>query len=196
VGEGTVSCPADVSPLTLTAEARGHPTDTPEDLRLAFRRHASGVAVITVPSPAGPVGFTATSLASVSARPPRLSFNISQDSSSWPALTRAGHVGVHILHARQEDLAARFATRGIDRFAEPTSWRLGPRRVPLLDGVAAWLVAAIDQRIVVGDHAIVVARVLHVGLDDDQRPPLLHHDGRFHGYEGPFPGSAFGGHHA
>lgn len=161
---------------------------SPDDLRRAFRRHASAVAVITLAGPAGPVGFTATSLASVSALPPRLSFNIARESSSWPALSLATHVGVHILTSRQEELAVRFATHGIDRFATPTTWQLGPHRVPLLDGVGTWMVTAIEQRIPVGDHTIVVGRVLHVGLSETERPPLVHHDGRFHGHSGPFPG--------
>ncbi|MEU0600444.1 flavin reductase family protein, partial [Streptomyces sp. NPDC006393] len=40
---------------------------SPDLLRSVFRRHAAGVAVITALDEAGPVGFTATSLTSVSA---------------------------------------------------------------------------------------------------------------------------------
>lgn len=43
---------------------------SPELLRSVFRQHAAGVAVITARGESGPVGFTATSLASVSADPP------------------------------------------------------------------------------------------------------------------------------
>ncbi|CAM5612699.1 hypothetical protein SGRIM128S_06661 [Streptomyces griseomycini] len=40
---------------------------SPDLLRSVFRKHAAGVAVITARGRSGPVGFTATSLASVSA---------------------------------------------------------------------------------------------------------------------------------
>ncbi|MET9972722.1 flavin reductase family protein, partial [Streptomyces sp. NPDC006356] len=46
---------------------------SPDLLRSVFRRHAAGVAVITARGETGPVGFTATSLSSVSAEPPMLS---------------------------------------------------------------------------------------------------------------------------
>jgi flavin reductase (DIM6/NTAB) family NADH-FMN oxidoreductase RutF len=171
--------PQVVDPPPAALLPREVPAATAEELRLAFRRHAAGVAVVTLSGPDGPVGFTATSLASVSTAPPLLSFNISRTSSSYPALSLARHIGVHVLTADQAELAQRFATSGIDRFAEPTSWRPGPRRVPLLDGVSAWLVASVEERLTVGDHDIVVAHVVHAGLADQVPEPLVHHDGEW-----------------
>lgn len=151
----------------------------PADLRPLFRRHAAGVAVVTAGSAAGPVGFTATSLASVSAQPPLISFNIGRGSSSWPALQVASHVGVHVLGAHDAELATRFATSGADRFAAPTRWRPGPFGVPVLDGVVGWAVAEIEQRVDAGDHVIVVAAVVTAHLGPGSAHPLVHHDGRY-----------------
>jgi flavin reductase (DIM6/NTAB) family NADH-FMN oxidoreductase RutF len=145
--------------------------------RSVFRRHAAGVAVITSAG-ARPVGFTATSLTSVAAEPPLLSFGISAGSSSWPTLAEAAHVGVHILGEHQQELAATFARRGADRFAEPTSWRTGPHGVPLLDAVSAWLVCRIVARVLAGDHRIVVAEAV-AGDTEGPGRPLLYHQGRF-----------------
>lgn len=153
---------------------------SPDLLRSVFRQHAAGVAVITAQGSAGPVGFTATSLASVSAEPPLVSFGISTGASSWPAISGTGHVGVHILGEHQHDLAATFARSGADRFGAPTVWREGPEGVPVLDGVLAWLVCRIVARVPAGDHRIVLAEVL---LGDPAGPgrPLLYHQGRFNG---------------
>jgi flavin reductase (DIM6/NTAB) family NADH-FMN oxidoreductase RutF len=151
----------------------------PDDLRRLFRRHAAAVAVITTTDQDRPVGLLVTSLASVSAEPPLVSFNVSRASSSWPALHACEHVGLHVLAHDQEDLAARFARKGADRFSGGTGWQRGPFRVPLLDDVAARSVAVIEQRIPAGDHVIVVARVLDVDTRDDLAP-LLHHDGAYH----------------
>jgi flavin reductase (DIM6/NTAB) family NADH-FMN oxidoreductase RutF len=159
--------------------ARDLPLASAAELRRAFRRHAAGVAIVTAAGRGGPVGFTATSLVSVSVEPPLLSFNIGRTSSSWPALATARHVGVHVLTGQQEELAARFARPGEDRFAPPTVWVPGPRRVPLLADTAVWLVAAVEQRVPAGDHIIVVARVLHVGGWQDGAQPLLYHDGSY-----------------
>jgi flavin reductase (DIM6/NTAB) family NADH-FMN oxidoreductase RutF len=153
--------------------------DGPDRLRRLFRRHASGVAVVTTTSQERPVGLLVTSLSSVSAQPPLLSFNVSLGSSSWPALERAEHLAVHILASGQIELADRFARKDVDRFAPPTVWEPGPHGLPLLDGAAAHAVTQIRDRFPAGDHVIVVAEVLAVAVEEQERP-LVHHDGAFH----------------
>ncbi|MFI9812748.1 flavin reductase family protein [Saccharothrix variisporea] len=147
--------------------------------RAAFRRHPAGVVVITTDSEHGPVGFTATSLTSVSAEPPLVSFGISTTSSSWPHVREAHSVVVHFLGAHQEELARRFATSGLDRFATPTRWRRLAGGEPVLDDVAGWLRAEVESLIPVGDHHLVLARVVDTVLHEDTGP-LLYHDGRYH----------------
>ncbi|GAA3879593.1 flavin reductase family protein [Streptomyces lacrimifluminis] len=149
-------------------------------LRSVFRQHAAGVAVITARGSAGPVGFTATSLASVSAEPPLVSFGVSTGASSWPAISGADHVGVHILGEHQHELAATFARSGADRFSAPTAWHEGPEGVPVLDGVLAWLVCRTVARVPAGDHRIVLAEVV-LGDPAGSGRPLLYHQGRFNG---------------
>ncbi|KOU63272.1 flavin reductase [Streptomyces sp. MMG1533] len=153
---------------------------SPDLLRSVFRRHAAGVAVITARGDAGPVGFTATSLSSVSAEPPLLSFGIGTGASSWPAVAETDHVGVHILGEHQQELATTFARSGADRFGAATAWREGPEGVPVLDDVQAWLLCRIVARVPAGDHRLVLAEVV---LGDSTGPgrPLLYHQGRFHG---------------
>jgi flavin reductase (DIM6/NTAB) family NADH-FMN oxidoreductase RutF len=166
--------------MTATSDLGTPQLASPDLLRSVFRRHAAGVAVITARGDTGPVGFTATSLTSVSAEPPLLSFGISTGASSWPAISTADHIGVHILGDHQSELAATFAKSGADRFGAPTAWREGPERVPVLDGVLAWLVCRIVGRVPAGDHRIVLAEV---ALGDPTGPgrPLLYHQGRFNG---------------
>ena len=133
--------------------------------------------MITAPV-AGPVGFTATSLNSVAAEPPLISFGIGTGASSWPAVAEADHVGVHILGEDQQELAATFARSGADRFGPATDWRKGPEGVPVLDGVVAWLVCRVVARVPAGDHRIVIAEVV-VGDPAGAGRPLLYHQGRF-----------------
>ncbi|MYQ81992.1 MULTISPECIES: flavin reductase family protein [unclassified Streptomyces] len=152
-------------------------TASPELLRSVFRRHAAGVAVITAAGER-PVGFTATSLNSVAAEPPLVSFGVGTASSSWPVLAEAEHVGVHILGAHQQELAATFARSGADRFGPSTFWRSGPEGVPLLDDVLAWLVCRVVARVPAGDHHIVIAQVVE-GDPVGAGRPLVYHQGRF-----------------
>ncbi|MFJ4828518.1 flavin reductase family protein [Streptomyces sp. NPDC088747] len=153
---------------------------SPDLLRSVFRRHAAGVAVITAADGERPVGFTATSLTSVSAEPPVVSFGIGVGASSWPAVSRSDHVGVHILGEHQRELAGTFATTGADRFGAPTRWRNGPEGVPVLDDVLAWLVCRVVARVPAGDHRIVLAEVV-LGDPSGAGSPLLYHQGRFNG---------------
>ncbi|MEU2738908.1 flavin reductase family protein [Streptomyces sp. NPDC007095] len=153
---------------------------SPDLLRSVFRQHAAGVAVITAQGGSGPVGFTATSLSSVSAEPPIVSFGIGVGASSWPAISESDHVGIHILGEHQQELAATFARSGADRFGAPTRWRKGPEGVPVLDGVLAWLVCRVVTRVPAGDHRIVLAEVV-LGDPSGAGRPLLYHQGRFNG---------------
>jgi flavin reductase (DIM6/NTAB) family NADH-FMN oxidoreductase RutF len=164
--------------MTASPELGTARTASPDLLRSVFRQHAAGVAVITAQRAGRPVGFTATSLNSVAAEPPLISFGIGTGSSSWPVIAEAGHIGVHILGEHQQALAATFARSGADRFAAPTRWRAGPEGVPVLDGVLAWLVCKVVARVPAGDHRIVLAQAV-VGDPAGGGRPLLYHQGRF-----------------
>ena len=109
-----------------------------------FRRHAAGVAIITVNYDGVPYGFTATSVASLSAKPPRFTFNMARTSRSWPAVANSAYIGVHMLGLENQELADRFA-RTRDRF-EGDHWALGPHEVPILKDVTGWLIGKIQMR--------------------------------------------------
>lgn len=53
----------------------------------------------------------------VSDSPPIVAFSVQAGSSCWPALADADTLVIGFLSASQADVSARFATRGIDRFA-------------------------------------------------------------------------------
>ncbi len=147
-------------------------------LRQVMRHHATTVTVVTAPGEPGssPVGFTATSFTSVSLDPPLVSFCLDTGSSSWPAISSAQHVGVHILSRWQRDVAKTFATSGIDRFAD-VGWAPGPHGVPHLTGVLAFLLCRVADRVIAGDHAIVLAELLDASHSPED--PLLFHHGDY-----------------
>ncbi|BBC32365.1 hypothetical protein SGFS_036590 [Streptomyces graminofaciens] len=148
-------------------------------LRTALRPYASGVAVLTATDSAGPVGVTITSLTSISTEPALVSFALADTSSTWARIKDSRWFGIHILAGDQMELAGRFATRGVDRFAPPTRWHIGPHGVPLLDDCLSWLVCSRYDRIRLGDHHLVVAAVDHAqtGAEGDS---LIHLHGALH----------------
>ncbi|MFJ5837293.1 flavin reductase family protein [Streptomyces shenzhenensis] len=145
-----------------------------ELLRRTLRRHPSGVTVVTVP---GPAGFTATSFTSVSLDPALVSFYVSSGASTAPAVRSAEVFAVHLLGAGQERVARAFARSGVDRFAD-TEWTATAEGLPLLTGVPAWLTARPVRLQPIGDHLLVVGRVLTAG-GPATGAPLIHHDGGF-----------------
>ncbi|WP_326641820.1 flavin reductase family protein [Nonomuraea fuscirosea] len=149
-----------------------------EHFRKALAVHASGVVIITAQNDGVPVGLTATSFSSVSLEPPLVSFYVDRSSSTWPWLRTADHFAVNILASDQAEVAARFARKGIDRFAPPTRWRPGPLGAPLLQDVSAHLVCLPYETAEVGDHILVVGLVAEVTTHSPGRP-LLYHQGRF-----------------
>ncbi|MEU6723702.1 flavin reductase family protein [Nonomuraea wenchangensis] len=151
---------------------------TSDLFRRALAVHASGVVIITAQHEGRPAGLTATSFSSVSLDPPLVSFYVDRSSTTWPSLRAADHFAVNVLAHDQAELASRFASRGVDRFAEPTRWRPGPLGAPLLQDVSAHLVCLPYDTAEVGDHILVVGLVVEADLRGPGRP-LLYHQGRF-----------------
>src|SRR6478752_5758041 len=128
---------------------------TPDSYRAALRRHPAGVAIITLMSSTGPVGFTATSLASLSLDPPLLCFNITHTSSSIAALRDAESVVVHVLAEHQLALAQRFSRPAEHRFADTSLWTTLGTGEPVLHATPTWLRTSVHQLIPAGDSTLV-----------------------------------------
>lgn len=153
-----------------------------EQFKLAFRNHAAGVAVITSDIGDGPVGLTATSVFSVSAEPPLLVFSISDSSSTAASIRSAETVVVHLLGVDHLAVARLFATRGVDRFADPEMWRRLPTGEPYLPGVPVWIRGRIVNRMVAGSSTVVAVHALEAGHGPEgSRAPLVYHDRTWHG---------------
>ncbi|CAN5817004.1 flavin reductase family protein [soil metagenome] len=156
-------------------------TVTAHAYRTALRRHPAGVAVVTLASPNGPVGFTATSFASLSLDPPLVSFNITHTSSSITAFRGAQSLVVHLLGAHQLDVAQRFSRSADQRFSDETLWTTLDSGEPVLLDTPTWLRATPQQLIPAGDSTLVIAQLtqIHVVETDGTPAPLLYHDGNY-----------------
>ncbi|MFC4003229.1 flavin reductase family protein [Prauserella oleivorans] len=147
-----------------------------ERFAAAFRAHPAGVAIITADDGGGPAGLTATSVISVSARPALLAFSLSARSSAAPRIAGADTVVVHLLGAGQVELAKRFATSGIDRFAPPCRWHRLPTGEPVLSTVGTWLRGRITDRLTAGNSSLVLVRVLEIARGGRPGSPLIYRD--------------------
>lgn len=154
------------------------PTAGVDAFKQAFRRHAAGVAIVTARAPGGkPVGFTATSLASLAAVPPLATFNMAQVSSAWPAMTVGNHVAIHMVGPSSKHHAERMAADNAVRFAGD-HWHEGPHGVPVIDGVTAWMIGEVIEVHPVHNNAVIVVQIDsgELGPEDDA---LLYHERRY-----------------
>jgi flavin reductase ActVB len=128
----------------------------------ALARVATTVSVVTTADGVGrPQGVTVGTLCSLSLDPPLVMFCLNRSSGSHPVLTTASRSLIHVLRDDQAAVAARFAQRGVDRFAG-------------LSG--QW------QGVPAGDHTIVMCLVTEAEVGGGD--PLLSY-GR--GYGSPLP---------
>lgn len=143
--------------------------DPSEALKAAFRRHASGVAVITAKSETGdPVGFTATSMTSLGSNPALVTFNVSQGSSSWPALSKATHLALHMLGAKNLGLAKKMAEDQTQRFSD-SDWDFSEFGLPVFKDASAVLFAKVREFHLVEQNAVFVTEVLSGKLGDQDK---------------------------
>ncbi|MEY2676955.1 MAG: hypothetical protein RL510_975 [Actinomycetota bacterium] len=153
-------------------------TDPAEALKAAFRAHASGVAIITTVDAAGePVGFTATSVTSLGATPPLLTFNVARGASSWSALSLQGYVAIHMLAADDVELARKLAGPKELRFTA-NDWERGQHGVPVFGAATAVIIGKIRQTVEVESNAVVIVDVLE-GLLGAEKGGLLYHQRAF-----------------
>lgn len=143
-----------------------------EALKATFRRHASGVAIITSATSAGePIGFTATSVTSLGSNPPLVSFNIAQGSSSYQHLTVGKLVAIHTLGTPNLALAQKLAGAKEQRF--DGGYEIGPENTPLFPEASAILIGRIRSRYEVESNAVVVLDALEA-FENSPSAPLLY----------------------
>ncbi|QEO16207.1 flavin reductase family protein [Agromyces intestinalis] len=155
---------------------------TAEQFTGLFRHHPGGVAVITADAGDGPVGLTATSVASVSVAPPLLVFSASERSSSTPTLLSAATAVVHLLGADDLGIAELCATSGVDRFADRSLWSRLPSGEPVFHVVGSWIRVRVEERVRAGTATLVVGRAIETSpVRPEAAPPLVYHARGWHG---------------
>lgn len=151
---------------------------TPQALRSALGRFATGVTIITCRDSAGvSVGLTANSFNALSLSPPMVLWSLRRVSPSLAAFIAAKHFAVNVLAENQVDLSRRFASPSADRFAHG-HWSVGEGGVPVLAGCAAvFECEALPQPQEIGDHVLFIGHVRRV--TEAPVPPLLFQAGHY-----------------
>lgn len=150
----------------------------PMDFRNAMARFASGVTIVTTRNGEGAfVGFTASAFSSLSLNPPLLLVCLQKDADCYAAFMEAPEFALSILAHGQDEIALRFATKAIDKWAGTPVVSGAATGLPLVDGAAAHTECHIRERVDGGDHTILVGEVLAAASNGAE--PLLHFNRQF-----------------
>lgn len=154
---------------------------SPDEFRLAMRQLVGGVTIITCQNADGPIGLTATAVASVSADPPHILCCVNSRSPAVNAIREATHFCVNVLGSRQADLARRFGSAagacGSTRFALGT-WLMDRGSSPALSDALSYLRCRTTELVRVATHYVIIGQVQEIGgISADA--PLLYAEGQF-----------------
>ncbi|HEY8470391.1 MAG TPA: flavin reductase family protein [Longimicrobiales bacterium] len=142
---------------------------SPDALREAFSRWASGVTVVAVRDEPHVLAITATAFAPVSIEPPLVLVCVGANAVVLPLLEPGARFAISILSERQRRLASMFADPaplGREHFAAEGE--------PLVRGALVGLACTVRDVHPGGDHAIVVAQITRLVMGDEA-PPLLYY---------------------
>jgi flavin reductase (DIM6/NTAB) family NADH-FMN oxidoreductase RutF len=161
-----------------------------DEFRAALSRLAAGVVLVTAEEPpldehgrGEDVGMTATAFVSVSLDPPLVMVSLRNDSRMDDLLSEQPLWAVSVLADNQRHIAGRFAMKGriSDRllFQDLPCIRGEVTGAPLMSGALATLECRTEQRVLAGDHTLVIGRVLTASLPSADGEPLTYFKGRY-----------------
>ncbi|MFF0434046.1 flavin reductase family protein [Streptomyces sp. NPDC004327] len=165
--------------MSTTAYSNPHrvelrdPVPEAADLRSAMRLFPTGVALLCTGTGETAVAMTINALMSVSLTPPRILVSVAHTARALPVLSASRTFSVHLLGARQEATAARFASR-----EKPAGTALeGVVERDVLPGALATLRCSVEQVFQGGDHSLFLSRVDSIGHGAEDDEPLIFHRG-------------------
>jgi flavin reductase ActVB len=154
--------------------------------REAMSLVAAPIAVVTTTDGDGRRwGFTASSLTSVSMNPPLVLVGIGHTSSCHAALTSAPEFVINVLGAEDSEVARKFATSGVDRFADTGLVTWPGTSLPLVPSAVVAMRCSMAEVVLAGDHDLLIGKLLDVRVGDGSPDPLVWFRRGFHSREEP-----------
>ena len=145
--------------------------------KLAMRRLAATVTIVTAGREGRRFGMTATAVTSVTAAPPTLLICVNRLASIHDIIVETGRYCVNILGTHHAGLVGPFGggADGEARFGHG-AWMDELGGMPYLDDAQANLFCEIRQNVPYGSHSVLIGEVMSVHLSDEIAP-LLYQDG-------------------
>jgi flavin reductase (DIM6/NTAB) family NADH-FMN oxidoreductase RutF len=149
----------------------------PAQYRTVMGRFATGVTIVTVTGPEGPVGLTANAVASLSLDPLLMLVCFDNQSRTLSALRERRRFGVNVLSAGQKERARLFASKA----PEARKFDAVPHRlhdgIAVVEGALAWVACDLERLVPGGDHTIGIGAVRAAECSDGE--PLVWYRGAY-----------------
>lgn len=152
--------------------------DLGADFRLAMRRLAATVSIVTCADETGRHGMTATAVTSVCTEPPTILVCINSEARLYSKVNKQKRFCVNLLKTSHAALSQRFGSRRCeqDRFAFGHWAELDG--LPYLEDAQANLFCSMQQMVQVGSHGIFVAQIDRINVAEEVEP-LIYQDGKY-----------------
>jgi flavin reductase (DIM6/NTAB) family NADH-FMN oxidoreductase RutF len=120
-----------------------------------------------------PLGATLSAVMSLSMDPPMMVAAFDARSATLGALQVGRPFLIHVLGERQEELAARFAGKGADKF-DGIEWGVGLRGLPQIAGAVGVIACEVADLVPGGDHRLVLGAVRSLNHPRKVEPLVYH----------------------
>ena len=147
------------------------------DFKLAMGRFPSGVTIVTtIGSEGKKCGFTASAFSSLSLDPPLILVCLANSADCYNSFNACDKFAINIIGKEQEELAFKFASKGVEKF-DGNEFKEGENGLPILPDSVVSLECDAKDTYPAGDHAILVGEVKHIHLNNGI--PSVWYEGKF-----------------
>ncbi|MDO9407853.1 flavin reductase family protein [Patulibacter sp.] len=157
------------------------PHGDPDKFRHVLSHVPTSVVVVTgVKDDGTRAGMVIGSFTSISLDPQLVGFYPTHASTSWPPIRDAGRFVVNVLAQGQDGIARQFSRRGGDKFEGVDVVPSPHSGAPILkEGIVAWIDCELDREIELGDHFLVVGRVVDLDVVPTDDHPMVFSRGAY-----------------
>jgi flavin reductase (DIM6/NTAB) family NADH-FMN oxidoreductase RutF len=142
-----------------------------------FQRLTQGVYLVGVSHGDRRNAFTAAWVMQVSFDPLLLALSINPRHLSYALLKEGSAFGINVLKKSQLDLAEDYGRPANgDKKLTSTEWTTGRFGLPLLREALAWFECEVVREHPVGDHVLVLGKVINGKLLDSQAEPMTYRE--------------------
>ncbi|UCD37641.1 MAG: flavin reductase [Fidelibacterota bacterium] len=148
-----------------------------------LRRLDYGLYIATAASGQHTVATTVTWVSQVSFEPPLIMVAMRNEGHTLEVCRKAGAFALHVIGEHQKDMAAAFFKAPVVEGNTLSGYVFEPgdiTRAPILEDPPAWIEAMVEDSFPVGDHTIIIGRVVGAGLRDPDVSPLTLSDTSWH----------------